>query len=79
VTCDCATSTVLEQRRHAVDSGRTLTHWANQVSPLGQEREEDAALEAASIELMKRLPGPKILLEFDDLSDEQKVLVIGTY
>jgi hypothetical protein len=77
--CDRATLTVINQRCHAVDSGQTLTHWANQVSPLGEEMEEESDMGAASIESMKRLPGPNILLEFDDLSDKQKMLVIGTY
>jgi ectoine hydroxylase-related dioxygenase (phytanoyl-CoA dioxygenase family) len=74
---DRATQSVLEQRREAVDSSRTLTHWANKVAPLGEEREELVAVESSCVAAMKKLPGPKVLLEFGDLSEAQRNLVVG--
>jgi hypothetical protein len=72
-----ATPDVLEERRRAVDTCRTLTHWANKAAPLGDERHEEAAREGDLVSRMKSLPGKKLLLEFADLTVEQKNLVVG--
>jgi hypothetical protein len=72
-----ATPEVLVERRRAADSCRTLTHWANKAAPLGHERQEEAAREADLVSRMKSLPGEKLLLEFADLTIEQKRLVVG--
>jgi hypothetical protein len=76
---DRAAQSVLEERRQAVDSSRTLTHWANKVAPLGEEKEELVAVESSCVAAMKKLPGlpTKVLLEFDDLSEAQRNLVVG--
>jgi hypothetical protein len=72
-----ATRDILEQRRKTVDSSRTMTHWANQVAPLGNERPDDVALEAECVQAMRKLPGPKVLLGYHDLSRSQQTLVVG--
>jgi hypothetical protein len=72
-----ASYVTIQQRQQAVNSGRTLTHWANHVAPLGEEREEEVAMEATCINSMKNLRGPKVLLDFGDLNDEQKRMVVG--
>jgi hypothetical protein len=75
-------SQVLEQRRQAVDSARTLTHWANKVAPLGNEHATDKGTveETEAVAIMKKHQATsetKILLEFKDLSTRQQRLVIG--
>jgi hypothetical protein len=75
-----ASESVLWERKEAVHSSRTLTHWANKVAPLGQERPEHVALESACVESMKRWQQSqtsKVLLDFPDLTLEQKSLVVG--
>ena len=72
-----ATDEVIKERIRAVNAGRTLTHWANQVSPLGAEKEEEVAIESSRVALMKVLPG-SVLLEFEDLSNQQQLLVTGS-
>lgn len=71
-----ASPSALQARKEAVDMRRTLTHWANQVSPLGAERPELLQLEHKRVELMNS-GSVKVLLGWDDLSDEQKALVAG--
>jgi hypothetical protein len=71
---------VLNQRRQAVDQGRTLTHWANQVAALGAERPELAAAEDSRVQWMRqhgqRECGLKALVDgLFDLSEEQLRLV----
>jgi hypothetical protein len=76
-----ATSSVLEQRRLAVNQKRTLTHWANKVAPLGQENTEQIAMEASRVKFLldyQRATNAKVLLEYyEDLTIEQKALVVG--
>ena len=50
-----ASEEVLRARMGAVDQARTLTHWANKVAPLGEEREDEIALERGRISLMRRI------------------------
>mmetsp|Transcript_35861 Transcript_35861/g.107057 ORF Transcript_35861/g.107057 Transcript_35861/m.107057 type:complete len:170 (+) Transcript_35861:2210-2719(+) len=45
---------ILARRKEAVDRCRTLTHWANEVAPLGEEREEEAAKEGMRVDFIKR-------------------------
>lgn len=77
---DSASQTVLTQRVSAVKQKRTLTHWANKVSPLGEENIEGKTLEKLRlkrIEDYEKLTGKKILLTFDSLSPRQLRLVLG--
>ena len=75
-----------EQRVQAVNSYRTLTHWVNKVKPLGEERPEQVALEEKRISAMMMMmrhnnnhnDGDPVLLNFDELNESQKRLVIGT-
>jgi hypothetical protein len=75
-----ASESILLERKEAVHNSRTLTHWANKVAPLGQERPEHVALESACVESMKRWQQSqpsKVLLDFQDLTMDQKSLVVG--
>jgi hypothetical protein len=76
-----ATSSVLEQRRLAVNQKRTLTHWVNKVAPLGQENTEQIAMEASRVKFLldyQRATNAKVLLEYyEDLTVEQQALVVG--
>lgn len=71
---------VLQERRHAVDQCQTLTHWANKVAPLGEERPDQVAMEAACLSSMRQwqqTSGTKVLMEYDDLTMDQRQLVVG--
>jgi hypothetical protein len=72
-----ATSEVLDRRRQAVNRSRTLTHWADQAALLGEERGGQVALEASRVQRIKSLTGAKVLLGFDDLTPDQKRLVLS--
>jgi hypothetical protein len=73
-----ATREVLDRRRQAVNRSRTLTHWADQAAFLGEERGGQAALEASHVRRIKSLQGAaKVLLDFDDLTPDQKRLVLS--
>jgi hypothetical protein len=61
-----ATSEVLDRRRQAVNRSRTLTHWADEAALLGEERGDQAVLEASRVQKIKRLKGPKVLLDCDE-------------
>jgi hypothetical protein len=79
---ESASESVLLERKEAVHSSRTLTHWANKVAPLGAERPEHVALESACVERMKRWQQSGsckelVLLDFQDLTLDQKRLVVG--
>lgn len=67
------------QRKEAINSCRTLTHWVDKVAPLGEERSEEAKKEKTCIEFMKewqaRSNRRKVLLSFEDLTEEQRQLV----
>lgn len=54
---DRATNEVIRRRLKAVKNSWTLTHWANQAAPLGEEHADEAAKESACIATMKELPG----------------------
>ena len=65
-------------RLDAIESSRTLTHYADKVSPLGEERTEEVIKEEYCVRHMKKmqlLEGEKILLSHDDLIDNQKKLI----
>ena len=71
---------VLEERRKAVDRSRTLTHWVDKAAPLGEERDEQVALERACVDFIKAQQSNrdrKVLLTWQDLSDDQRRLVTG--
>mmetsp|Transcript_1498 Transcript_1498/g.4337 ORF Transcript_1498/g.4337 Transcript_1498/m.4337 type:complete len:427 (-) Transcript_1498:266-1546(-) len=72
-----ATDEVIRGRIEAVKSSRTLTHWANKCSPLGEEHEEEASLELRRVELMNKLgsKNDRVLLGWSDLTPSQKDLV----
>jgi hypothetical protein len=72
-----ATRAVLDRRRQAVDRSRTLTHWADQAALLGEERGGQVALEASRVQRIKSLTGAKVLLDFDDLTSDQKRLLLS--
>jgi len=75
-----ASEAVLLERKQAVHCSRTLTHWANKVAPLGNERPEHVALESACVNTMKQWQASrssKVLLDYEDLTLEQKRLVVG--
>lgn len=72
-----ATSEVLDRRRQAVNRSRTLTHWADQAALLGEERGDKVVLEANRVQRIKTLKGAKVLLDFDDLTPDQKRLVLN--
>lgn len=78
---DKASESILQERRAAVDQSRTLTHWANKVAPLGEERESEVTKERECIQWMKRwqegINTRKVILSFNDLSNGQKRLVRG--
>lgn len=72
---------VLEQRIEAVHQSRTLTHWANKVAPLGEERPDQVALEARCVKNMREWQaqqGKPVLLAYNDLTRQQQSLVRGT-
>ena len=74
------TPEVFRQRIEAVHQRRTLTHWADKVAPLGEERPDQVSMEASCIENMiawQDHHGTKVLLGYEDLSPEQKHLVTG--
>ena len=75
-----ATRRVLMDRQQAVEHHRTLTHWANQVVPLGAECVEEVRLEQQRVQWIQHWQnqvGRKVLYEWNDLSDEQQRLVVG--
>ena len=77
-----ANKRTLQERKQAVNDHRTLTHWANKVTPLGAERPEALQLERQAVDYIRRFQQKsnnqrKILYEWDDLSEEQKQLVVG--
>lgn len=72
---------ILDARRLAVEQSRTLTHWVNKVSPLGEEHVEYVRREEGCVREMKlqaKKKGlPCTLLTFEDLTPEQRNLVVG--
>ncbi|CAJ1942452.1 unnamed protein product [Cylindrotheca closterium] len=77
---DSVSSTILNRRVSAAKESRTMTHWTNQVTPLGQENLEGSRLEERRIKFMKnyeRLTGKKALVNFDHLSRQELRLVQG--
>ena len=73
-----ADPSILQQRRDAVDQKRTLTHWVNKVAPLGDENSEQVAMESRRVQYMleyEKATSAKVLLDYQDLSLQQKVLV----
>ena len=75
---------ILRQRKEAVCCSRTLTHWADKIAPLGEERGEEAAKERECIEFMRKAGGDgvngigrKVVLGYDDLSPKQRAMVCG--
>ena len=77
---DCTTQPILQGRYEACREMRTLTHWIDKAVTLGGERPDEVALEAQRLDAMKRwaaLQGKKVLLGWDDLSEEQRRLVVG--
>ena len=63
-------------RRAAVDAGRTGSHWVDKVAVLGAEREEEAALERARYEGMKRLDeGRGAILGYGDMTEAMRELI----
>ena len=61
-----------------MDQKRTLTHWANKVAPLGDEYSEQASMESRRIQYMleyEKATSTKVLLDYQDLSLQQKGLV----
>jgi len=74
---------VLLERRRAVDQSRTLTHWVDKAAPLGEEKSDQVAMEDKCVLFVKQyqrdiLTGSKVLLEYEDLSEEQKQMVAGS-
>lgn len=75
------TQQVRYQRIQAIHHCRTLTHWVDKVSPLGEERSDEAVMETLRIDFMRKWQDTrsddrdKVLLSFIDLSEEQKLLV----
>jgi len=77
-----ATKQVLLDRKQAVQASRTLTHWANKVAPLGEERPVEVALESTCVQFMKKWQttrSHKVLLEYSDLTRDQRRLVVGDF
>lgn len=75
-------SYVLDERVEAVHRSRTLTHWANKVAPLGEERPDQVAMEASCVAGMRawqKQQGKAVLLGYDELTREQQHLVTGTH
>lgn len=73
---------VLQQRKDAVAQQRTLSHWANQVAPLGAECEEQAQLENKRVNFIREYQAAEnkvILCDWGDLNPYQQSLVIGRY
>ena len=73
---------VMRERRHAVQAYRTLTHWVDKATPLGEERPEHVVLEMARVNFMREIQlhddsRGNVLLAWDDLSEQQKRLVVG--
>jgi hypothetical protein len=69
----------LRARHRSTLSLRTLTHWVNKAAPLGDERPDQVALEhrrVAAIREWEQRNG-KVLLSWDDLSADQRKLVVG--
>lgn len=74
---------VVLARKAAVDQSRTLTHWVQKASFLGHERTDVAALDERCVELIKaqqhaRGHTRKLICTWEDLTVEQKNLVVGT-
>ncbi|CAB9513650.1 Phytanoyl-CoA dioxygenase (PhyH) [Seminavis robusta] len=73
---------VLQARQESVEQNRTLTHWVNKVAPLGAEHQDHVQKEKACIQAMKQLATKKgvscTLLGFQDLSEAQQRLVVGS-
>jgi len=71
---------ILGQRVEAVHQSRTLTHWADKVAPLGEERPDQVAKETsciASVREWQEEQGKAVLLGHNDLTTEQQYLVAG--
>lgn len=64
-----------------MEQSRTLTHWVNKVAPLGEEHLEHVQRETACVATMMtgcKLEGvPCPLVGFEDLTEEQRHLVLG--
>jgi hypothetical protein len=59
---------------------RTLTHWVNKAAPLGDERADQASLEQFRVSAIKEWEerhGKQVLLSWEDLSEDQRSLVVG--
>ncbi len=72
---------IINQRIEAIDRCRTLTHWVDKVSPLGEENVDEAKKEKSRIEYMKQWHAnhgnerENILLSYGDLNKEQRTLI----
>lgn len=66
-------SEVLNERLDVVSKSRTLTHWVNKVTPLGDERVDEVSKETYCVKCMKL--NSDVLLSLDDLSDNQRALL----
>lgn len=75
-----ASPDVLKKRRDAVQQQRTLSHWANQVAPLGAECDEQVKLETKRVQFIRERQATTskvILCDWDDLNPYQQSLVVG--
>jgi len=75
-----ASREALIARKQAVANARSLTHWVDKAAPLGEELREEAALEQRRIECIKNwqeTAGKKVLLDWKDLTECQRRLVVG--
>ena len=76
----CASPDVLQKRKEAVQQHRTLSHWANQVAPLGAECDEQVQMETKRVHFIREWQSSEnkvILCDWDDLNPYQQSLVIG--
>ena len=68
-------------RKLAVEQSRTLTHWVNKVAPLGEEHLEHVQREKACVARIKARSQERgvscPLMGFEDLSEEQRNLLVG--
>ncbi len=74
-------SEVRNRRINSVNICRTLTHWVDKASPLGEERTEEAKKEKDCIDFMRHLQEnnneveERVLLAYDELTLQQQKLV----
>jgi len=81
IPSDQAPDEILRERRAAVESQRTLTHWANKVVPLGHEQIEQMRIEHFRVAIMNEWRQRKSLrpslYQWRDLNQDQRCLVVG--